>query len=361
MPPFVYRAKEGRMDKPGNSAGPAWSFTRNRMLRSCPRRYYYHYHLAPAGSRPGAPPRARQAYVLKHITSLDLVLGIAVHQAARELVTAVCDGRTLPPLDRSWQAVRSALNRAYLSSVRDRAAFFQAPRRTTMLHEVYYGGGLARTAIERTRERAACCLESLHRAPLWSVLRDCHRGNVRAIDAPARFQVRETVAWAAPDLVYRTRGGIHVVVDWKTGKKDPVTEQEQVSVYGLFLQITGPVKDPTALEAAVIHLQAEEGTSYPLTSRQLADAEATILSGAREMHRYQDVVERLGEGAASEFPLTARRAQCPRCNFFGLCAAELRGESGAPFALVAGPTGAPPASEPNPTVTSHGGRHASLQ
>lgn len=342
------------MDTSGNSAGPAWSFTRDRMLRSCPRRYYYHYHLAPVGCRPGAPPRARQAYVLKHITSLDLVLGIAVHQVARELAAAVREGRSFPSRDRSWHALRNALNGAYVSSSRNRAAFLRTPNRTTMLHEVYYGGGLAYAAVERTRDKAARCLDSLHQAPLWNVLRGCCRDDVCAIDAPARFMVRDTAVWAAPDLVYRTRGGARVVVDWKTGKKSPATEREQVSVYGLFLQSTGPSNDSTGLEATVIHLQAGEEASYTLTSEQLAETEATILAGAREMRRYEELADGLGERAAGEFPLTSRRAQCPRCNFFGLCAAELRGEPGPPSALVAPPIVAPRPTEPSTPATSQG-------
>lgn len=323
------------MDTSGNSAGPAWSFTRDRMLRSCPRRYYYHYHLAPVGCRPGAPPRARQAYVLKHITSLDLVLGIAVHQVAREMAAAVRKGRSFPSLNRAWHAVRNALNGAFVSSTRDRAAFLRTPNRTTMLHEVYYGGGLANAAVERTRNKAACCLDSLHQAPLWSVLRDCCPNDIRAVDAPANFKVRNTTVWAAPDLVYRTRAGTRVVVDWKTGKKNPATELEQVGVYGLLLRSTGSSGGSAGLEATVIHLLAGEETSYTLACEQFAETEATILAGAREMQRCEELVEGLGERAACEFPLTSRRAQCPRCNFFGLCAAELREEPGASPASVA--------------------------
>ncbi len=342
------------MDTSGNSDGPAWSFTRDRMLRSCPRLYYYHYHLAPVGCRPGATPRARQAYVLKHITSLDLVLGIAIHQVARELAAATRDGRSFPSPDRSWHAVRKALNGAYLSSLGDRATFLRAPNRATMLHEVYYGGGLADPAVERTRDKAARCLDSLHQAPVWGILRDCRRNDIRAIYAPARFKARETTVWAAPDLVYRTRGGTCVVVDWKTGKKSPSTEREQVSVYGLFLQSTAPFNRSTGLEARVIHLLAGEETSYTLTCEQLAEAEATILASAGEMRRYEGLVDELGERAAGEFPLTSRRGQCPRCNFFALCAAELRGDPGVPPCSSHYPNVAPQATEPSTTATSQG-------
>ena len=108
MPPSVYRVEEGHMETTGTPATLAWSFTRDQMLRSCRRRYYYHYHLSPAGSRPGAPVLARSAYVLKHLATLDLVVGVAVHRAAQVLANAVRAGAPLPPATRcrSPSAVR---------------------------------------------------------------------------------------------------------------------------------------------------------------------------------------------------------------------------------------------------------------
>lgn len=310
------------MGSSDNPTSPAWSYTRDRMLRSCPRRYFYHYHLAAAGSRPGAPSQVRGAYVLKHLTTLDLVLGLAIHAAARTLAGAVRAGRPLPSLDVLRNAVRSVLNNAYASS-RDPSAFFRSPSRSPMLREIYYEGSLAPEAVERIRDKASLCLESLHQSSLWQTLRALPRDRLRIIDSPVRFRVRDTYVWAAPDLVYQTSSSRNVVVDWKSGKANPDAEIQQVGVYGLLLS-TQNSAEPHDAHAVVIHLRSKTVAEYELDEDRLAAAEEQVLEGAREMREGQAAVDRLGAAAITAFPLTSRRAQCARCNFFELCEEELR-------------------------------------
>ncbi len=310
------------MGSPDQLTTPAWSYTRDRMLRACPRRYFYHYHLAAAGARPGAPPQARGAYVLKHLTTLDLVLGLAIHSAARALAAAVRAGRPLPSPDVLRDAVRRALNGAYASS-RNAAAFLRSPSRSPMLREIYYEGGLAPETIERIRDKASLCLDGLLQSPLWETLRGLPRHHIRIIDTPVRFRVRDTYVWAAPDLVYQTASSGNVVVDWKSGKANPDAEIRQVGVYGLLLSNERSPEPPDA-RAVVIHLGSETIAEYDLDEDRLTAAEEQVLAGAREMREGQAAVDHLGTAAITAFPLTTRRAQCPRCNFFELCEAELR-------------------------------------
>jgi hypothetical protein len=301
----------------------SWSFTRDRMLRSCPRRYYYHYHLAPTGARQDAAARARKAYMLKHLTSLDLVLGLAVHRAAHVLARAIRAGRPQPPTHSLWTGVRDALNSACAASRRP-ALFLQLPERHTMLRELYYGGGLEQGTVERIRQKAVACLENLGEATIWDTVRGLRPGGLQIMDTPLRFRVGTMQAWAAPDLVYRPAGGDRVVLDWKTGRKNPSAEAEQVSVYGLFLRTTLPTTRPADLRATIVYLRSGEEEEYRLTDDRLAAAEARIREGTEAMRRCQRLADQLGPDAIAHFPLTDRRALCPRCNFFELCADELR-------------------------------------
>ena len=300
-----------------------WSFTRDRMLRSCPRRYYYHYHLAPTGTRRDAVAQARKAYVLKHLTSLDLVLGLAVHHAALVLARAIRAGRPQPPVNSLWIGVRDALNGACAAS-RRLPLFLQGPERSTMLREIYYEGALERRTIERIREKAVACLKNLMEATVWDAVRGLRPEELQIMDTPLQFRVGTLVAWAAPDLVYRTAGGDPIVLDWKTGRKNPSAEAEQVSVYGLFLRTSQPTTRPSGLRAALVYLRSGEEEFYHLTGDCLASAEARIHEGTEAMRRCQDLVDELGPDAVDHFPLTDHRALCPRCNFFELCADTLR-------------------------------------
>src|SRR5215211_2052015 len=68
---------------------PAWSFTRDQTLKACPRRYYFQYYLASAGASSAAPALARRVFALNRLTSLDQILGIAVHDCVRLLCKAI--------------------------------------------------------------------------------------------------------------------------------------------------------------------------------------------------------------------------------------------------------------------------------
>ncbi|MEW6422949.1 MAG: PD-(D/E)XK nuclease family protein [Deinococcota bacterium] len=123
------------------SQSTPWSFTRDQALRSCPRRYYFQYHLAPAGVKAGASRLARQAFALSRLTSLDQALGVAIHHCARMISQAVKRKQALPSADALTQRVRYALNRAYSAS-RDAAVRPYVSRDLQPLREFYYAGGV---------------------------------------------------------------------------------------------------------------------------------------------------------------------------------------------------------------------------
>ncbi len=88
----------------------AWSATRRRRVRECERAYYWHYVGSADGWQPGVPVERRRAFALKHLTSLPQLLGTVVHNAARDVVLAVRDGRAVPTLDELLDGARRALN-----------------------------------------------------------------------------------------------------------------------------------------------------------------------------------------------------------------------------------------------------------
>lgn len=303
---------------------PHWSFTRDQALRSCPRQYYFKYHLAAAGRRRGASLLERRALALSRLTSLDQVLGIAVHQCARQIAQAVGRKMPHPSLDALSQRVRLALNRAYAAS-REVAVRPHPLFQLASLREFHYRGGVTRQSIERIRTKAACCLANLTELPLWEALRKCRGEDVRIIDRPQRFEYRGVPALAAPDLVFRGPDGAVVIIDWKTGRERAIQEAAQVAVYGLFLANTHPELMVRIPEAQIVHLDQGTLTKYEITAERLDAAGARLMSGAIDLREAASAVQRLGETAREKFPLTACRAQCSYCNFLELCEPELRG------------------------------------
>lgn len=301
---------------------PVWSHTRESILRACPRRYYYQYYESSGGASARAPAAARQAYRLKHLTTLDLVLGSAVHACAVRIARAVAARRARPSLEVLRDQVREALNRVWKSS-RDRAAFLRDPRRHPMLLPIYYNRGVGPKSVERIQTKLTICLDNLFECPLWTFLERHASAVLHVTESPVRFQVGEIPAWAAPDLVFWTARHAPVVVEWKTGLRDPVGVEQQLAVYALFVrdQMGPPLSK--ADSGVVINLASGELRRVPLTDTALATATANVREGYRAMQQLL-LPSSTKPLPIEAFPPTTHRVECLQCNFWEVCEPHLR-------------------------------------
>jgi len=312
---------------PKDVASFSWSYSRDELLRACRRRYYHRYHSAREGWRPDAPAGARHAYRLAQLTTLDQVLGISLHARARELAASVLAGGVQPGYDALLERTRADLNRVCRAS-RDLAAFVRDPRREPVLLSVYYGRGLPPGTVERIRAKAEACLRCLVASPIWEELARCTPSQVHVLENPGTFEVDGIPVWAVPDLVFTPAGRRPVIVDWKSGRVDPVRAGEQLSLYGCF------VRDGLALPPAdggyegwIVGLAEGEDWSYDLSLDDLRGAEQRIRRGLDTVRAL--LGERPGAPAGfGSFPMTERRGRCPECPFWELCETEIRAGTG---------------------------------
>lgn len=189
----------------------SWSHSRDQLLRSCTRRYYYRYYLAHGGWRRDANRSSRRAYALTQLTTFELALGTSLHARAREIASAIVSGIPRPTLETLRERVRADLNQLYHRS-RDRRAFLRDPRSHPILLSAYYARGVSESLIEGIRERMDQCLGHLLCSEVWAALETCPAGTVHVIDAPAVFQADQIPTWVAPDLVYTSPGDRTTIV-----------------------------------------------------------------------------------------------------------------------------------------------------
>lgn len=326
------------MDGTSKFEGFAWSHTRDQTLAQCARRYYYRYVAAPTGWKHDAAPLARRAYALRHLVTLDLVLGLEVHARAREVASAIRNRRRPPTLAEMRARTRLALNRAWRR--RDRAAFLRDPKRHPLLAEHYYRRDVGPPQLQRIRDKLDLCLTSLEDTPVWTDLARVGRPQIRVVDALRRFTVEGIPAYASPDLVYLTAEQA-VIVDWKTGYGRDT--REQVALYGLFVRhgLRVPFREGI-YRARVVHLLDGDETAWDLTGEDLAAAAGRVLTSTEAMRGLVDGGDWTRPLPIEAFPLTRRRHLCPRCPFWELCEEQVRrraeisgtGESTAPLTPV---------------------------
>jgi hypothetical protein len=316
--------KEGTMpSSTANYPTFSWSHTRDRLLGSCARRYYYRYYLAHGGWHRDASPSTRQAYVLTQLTTLELTLGTSLHARAREIASAIATGSPRPTLGTLHQRVRADLNRVYSSS-RHPKAFLQDPRGHPMLLNAYYGRGVSEQQIAKIRERIDTCLKHLVYSPVWATLKRCPQTAVRVIDEPVLLEADGVPVWVAPDLVYTAPGERTTIVDWKTGKED-TSAADQLCLYAWYVRdVLGLPIRHTGYEGRVVELATGTEWFVDLTTQAIEDARSRLHTSVAAMRELLEGPEYERPKPIESFPLAEQRGRCPSCNYRELCAREIQ-------------------------------------
>jgi hypothetical protein len=306
----------------------SWSHSRDRSLLECTRAYYWRYYGSHNGWLAGAPAEARDAYLLKHLTTLPQVLGTAVHGCARDAVLATRRGEARAGFDAMLIRVSDALNRGVLGS-HHRAAFRRDPKRVQMLRDVWYSGRRDGTALVYAAAKARTCLRHLADTKVWADLEACRPAWIAVADAPEAFVHAGWPVYAGPDLVYRPGGRQVVIVDWKTG--DDADAELQIPTYALYCRKALGLRFREGdWFGRVVNLASGEDAVREITRLDLLAAAERIRDSVGAMHALVADAETNAPLPRDAFPLAPAgdRRACAACAFYALCCDELEADRG---------------------------------
>lgn len=298
----------------------SWSFSRKQVFASCLRRYYYNYYAAHNGWEDDAPPEAALAYRLKQLANIYTALGDAVHRAAENLVARTSRGRALPAAEEVEEEIRRYMRRIWKSSRENREQFLMRPKRVDMLREFYYGTGVSEAVLARINQRITQSAAGLVHSSVWAHLA---RPGVQVVSCEQfdTITIDGTPVFAVPDLVFWVPGGQRIVVDWKSGE-EVEENREQVALYVLFVREKYGA-DVESITARLEYLNLQTSTELRFTEQDLLTVEQNVLASVEEMKRLLKDPDLNIPQPKERFALTEAREQCPWCNFFELCRAEL--------------------------------------
>jgi hypothetical protein len=301
----------------------SWSHSRARLLEECQRRYLLKSYVASSGWSAEATTEARLAYRLSKLTTLPMVLGLQVHERAKEIASAIRDGYEPPSLAECREQTAAELNRVWQGS-RDLKAFLRSPKRHPMLLESYYHRPISNESLARVKSRMGICIENLVGWPGWQEVNLARPEDILVLSATDPVPIHDVPVYAAPDLVTMAPDGVWQILDWKTG--DCAGVEDQLATYALYLRERGilPGFDGTA-RGRVVRLDVGEDRIVEITPVQLERAAKRIRDSVWRMRGY---VTRMDIGRneplpRSHFPLAIDRGQCDRCPFAELCSEDL--------------------------------------
>jgi hypothetical protein len=301
---------------------PAWSATRVRTFQECRRKYYYRYHLAPAGRLPDASADAQLAHRVKDLVGLEAWAGELVHEVIKLVLNRWRAGYAC----REDEVVAQA-NRLLSRGFRDSREYWHAhpdqfPRRPALLDLHYYEDRqLSRDRASTLKELVAGSLQTFLRSELAERIRSAGPRNWLPIDRNAAARLEDgLLVLVKPDFAFKEGGKLHII-DWKTGKADPFWEQVQVVCYALYAaeKWSHPLRD---VVPQVVHLYPELRVSdWDYEEARFEEFKTYAGETQAEMARTSQQPEAFSLEA---FPVTGECGRCKWCQFRGFCAGATR-------------------------------------
>jgi len=295
-----------------------WSSSRKSTFKECPRKYFYNYYLSHNGWEDDAPQEAKQAYRLKKLTGIHLLLGSAVHEVAEYACKIIAQSKRVPEEKELTDKVRYILNQAWKES-KQPELWSSKPGQYLMLHEFYYGNGLSDAIIKKVKDKMSRAVPNLISSQTIKELTESRK--IIIAEDMDTFDLFDTPIYAVPDLVFEKEDGNWVVVDWKTGKEHD-SHPSQINVYCLYLINKFGVKSGN-IKGRVEYLLTGRCVDVEITEETLRECKSDIEKSLGEMREYLEDPEINKPLSREEFPMAKHTRLCEWCNFYEICEDEL--------------------------------------
>ena len=315
--------------------GLTWSFSRDQMLRSCERKYYFQYLSSAYLNSPD--PWLRQIALLKKVKNISMWQGECVHEAIAEFLTQVQAGR-----DVSFESLALTLQQRMIRDWKfsEKRQFREEPgsvgRSGVALFEHEYSEVPPDTQISELVNEAREMLGSFYR---WAhshpdFLTEFKVAKRRWIEPPPwgdgapGFAVGNVQAVTKVDLALHLADGRFRIYDWKTGKrpsaeKGGASNSTQISIYMLWPQLV--MNFPLGkIVSSLVYLgeaQAQE-ISFHLDEELALETKQIVRSSVEQAQRWENYVK-TGRLKIENIDFADSVNECRKCNYKSVCRAAL--------------------------------------
>ena len=293
----------------------SWSKSRHGKFEECRRLYWHHYYGSWGGWREDAPREAREAYLLKNLSTRQQWAGRAVHEHIAYALALARSGAP-PPLEALVARAHERMRDEFAAS--REGAYRARPKWTVGLLEHEYRQGVPAEEWRANWLNAEACLRAFYSSSWLSRARSLDRRAWLPIDEIGSFLLDGIKVFAGPDFAFREGDGV-VLVDWKTGR---AREEDRDQVLGYSLYARDRWKVPAErVSARLVYLASGEELDVKVDPEAMQAFLALFRASVARMRAL------LREPAANlaireDFPMTEDLARCRECAFRRLCGRE---------------------------------------
>lgn len=290
----------------------SWSVSRDRIFKSCPRKYYFHYYGSWGGWESEAGERSRRLYILKQLQNRQMWAGRKVHEAVESALRRVKNGlpvRESRLIDRTIMEMR----KEFLNS---RKKTYRQNPKTCGLFEHEYNLPVSNQEWKDNAGHVMHCLKLFFKSQIYQDICKLPDENWLEIETLSSFSYHGIKVYVMLDLACREGGGIRIY-DWKTGKENNRQRQVQMACYGLYAKQKW-YADTEHIRITEFNLASGRKESATLKQLGMEKSQKYIRDSIAAM---LDLLDDSESNRASEkrFAFAADAGECRFCSFYKEC------------------------------------------
>lgn len=279
-----------------------WSVSRYDTFSTCKRRYYYQYYTRFEKETP-----RDKLNLLKSLTTIPLEIGNITHKVIKVL---------LERLTKSVDRIDEKRFRDYVTGMATRIAGEKD------FAEVYYRQRNTVDAeteiLPKVRVAMKNLLDSERMSWLFEQVRYSGKEWIVEPGGYGECRIDNQKAYCKVDFLLPVGNEIHIV-DWKTGKRDPVKHEKQMTGYVTWAHFHFE-KDFDLIKPFVAYLVPEYREDSVTVGRAAVEGfSERIRNETVEMYGFCSDIDQNVPLPKSEFPMTEHLGICAHCGFREIC------------------------------------------
>ncbi|GAA4880285.1 hypothetical protein GCM10023310_70590 [Paenibacillus vulneris] len=299
----------------------SWSTSRAKIFKECKRQYYYHYYGSHNGWLDDATEEQRMAYRLKNLTNLYMIFGESLHFIAESSINQWRLLKDFPNRDDIVLSCRKNLNDAFIAS-QSRSKWLNRPKKSIMLHEIYYNGKLPQKRTEAIKERLEPCIDNLLASKTIHDITQVEDSSILEVEQLNTFNMLDDKLYVKMDLLYRNESGKFIITDWKTGKPDE-DNKFQALFYVLYLKDQFPNLKIEDVVIRLEYLMFGECIEIEPTEEMLRWTKQEVVNSIEEMRLYVSDDNLNKPFHKDAFEPEPSKMACSGCNYRELCSDKI--------------------------------------
>jgi hypothetical protein len=281
-------------------------------LSQCSRQYYYNYYLYTGGWSKDSDIRNRQAYRLKQLQNIFSITGTTVHETVKNILEGQLNPDGIIELQR---VISSNVKKYYKDAKMSKSKFFEIPKQTHMLTEIYYDNDISTDNKQKINETVMNCSKTIFQS-IDDIALIKKGKQILELDELRSFNFKNLFeCYLKIDLLTRDNEGRYFITDWKTGKLNS-ENGEQLLLYAFYVsQKYGvPAK---SIECRLCYLSTGDVVTYTFDEDDFERMEERLVLDYSRMHSY--IKEGTKNTAIDEKYFEKSSHNCKNCNFREMC------------------------------------------